>query len=72
MNTAPLVVLIGTGAGGICGGVNLKARMGFDNFVILEKTSGGYGGTWRHQRYPGISCDIPVGAFGPVASFYGC
>ncbi|KAI9029138.1 hypothetical protein DFJ74DRAFT_602961 [Hyaloraphidium curvatum] len=60
MSQAPVVVLIGTGAGGICGGVNLRARMGFKNFVILEKASRGFGGTWRHQRYPGISCDIPA------------
>jgi cation diffusion facilitator CzcD-associated flavoprotein CzcO len=43
MSEAPVVVLIGTGAGGICGGVNLKARLGFSNFVIMEKSSRGFG-----------------------------
>lgn len=31
---------------------------GFEDFVILEK-SGGVGGTWYHNRYPGCACDIP-------------
>ncbi|KAI9024620.1 hypothetical protein DFJ74DRAFT_665665 [Hyaloraphidium curvatum] len=60
MSQAPVVCLIGTGVGGICGGVTLKARMGFTNFVILERTSRGFGGTWRHQSYPGLACDIPA------------
>lgn len=44
MSEAPVVCLIGTGAGGICGGINLRSRLGFTNFVILEKTSRGFGG----------------------------
>ena len=30
---------------------------GFDDFVILER-SGGVGGTWRRNTYPGAACDI--------------
>jgi len=55
----PVVVLIGTGTGGIAAAVNLKHRMGFNNFVVFEKSPGGIGGTWRHQKYPGCACDIP-------------
>ncbi len=50
------VGIIGAGAGGICAAVKLRAA-GFDDFVILER-SDGIGGTWRHNRYPGLSCDI--------------
>ena len=31
---------------------------GIEDFVILER-SGGTGGTWFNNRYPGLSCDIP-------------
>ena len=31
---------------------------GHDDVVLLEKASG-VGGTWWHNRYPGLSCDIP-------------
>ena len=30
---------------------------GYDDFVVLEKASGP-GGTWFHNRYPGLQCDI--------------
>jgi cation diffusion facilitator CzcD-associated flavoprotein CzcO len=33
-------------------------KAGFHDFVILEK-SGGVGGTWNYNRYPGCACDIP-------------
>ena len=49
-------IIIGGGMSGINMGVQLK-KMGMD-FVILEK-SGGTGGTWWHNRYPGAACDIP-------------
>lgn len=48
--------VIGSGAGGICTGVRLLDA-GFDDFVVLEKASG-VGGTWWHNRYPGLQCDI--------------
>lgn len=34
------------------------ADAGFDRFEILERASG-VGGTWRHNRYPGCTCDVP-------------
>ena len=54
----PRVVIVGAGPGGLCMGVHLK-RAGIEDFVILEK-SGGVGGTWNHNRYPGCACDIPA------------
>ncbi len=38
-------------------GLRLK-EAGFDDFVILEKSSG-VGGTWNHNRYPGCAVDLP-------------
>jgi cation diffusion facilitator CzcD-associated flavoprotein CzcO len=54
--TAPRIGIIGAGAGGIAAAVKLRAA-GFDDFAILEQASG-VGGTWWHNRYPGLSCDI--------------
>jgi cation diffusion facilitator CzcD-associated flavoprotein CzcO len=48
--------IIGAGAGGICAAVKLRSA-GFDDFVILEQADG-IGGTWRRNRYPGLTCDI--------------
>jgi cation diffusion facilitator CzcD-associated flavoprotein CzcO len=48
--------IIGAGAGGICAAVKLRAA-GFADFVILEQADG-IGGTWRHNCYPGLTCDI--------------
>jgi cation diffusion facilitator CzcD-associated flavoprotein CzcO len=52
------VAVIGAGLGGLCAAIKLK-QSGFDNLVILEK-SGGVGGTWRDNSYPGCACDTPV------------
>jgi cation diffusion facilitator CzcD-associated flavoprotein CzcO len=52
----PRIAIIGAGPGGLCMAINLKAA-GYDDFVILER-SGGVGGTWYQNRYPGCACDI--------------
>jgi cation diffusion facilitator CzcD-associated flavoprotein CzcO len=52
----PRIAIIGAGPGGLCMAINLKAA-GYDDFVILER-SGGVGGTWYRNRYPGCACDI--------------
>lgn len=49
--------IIGAGPGGICAGVRLR-QAGYDDFVVLEQ-AGGPGGTWWHNRYPGLACDVP-------------
>ena len=40
----------------MCTAIDL-VKQGIQNFVILEK-SGGVGGTWRDQKYPGCCCDV--------------
>lgn len=50
------VVIIGGGISGICTAIDLIQRNNCRNFIILEK-SGGVGGTWRDNKYPGCCCD---------------
>lgn len=50
------VVIIGGGISGMCTAIDLIQRNKCKNFVILEK-SGGVGGTWRDNKYPGCCCD---------------
>jgi cation diffusion facilitator CzcD-associated flavoprotein CzcO len=51
------VGIIGAGAGGICTSIQLLER-GVDSFTIFERAEG-VGGTWFHNTYPGLACDIP-------------
>ncbi|MGV9414592.1 flavin-containing monooxygenase [Nocardia sp. NPDC003693] len=60
MNEAPhepRIAVIGAGISGICMGVALR-RNGFQNFTLYEKADG-FGGTWRANTYPGLTCDVP-------------
>ncbi len=50
-------VVIGAGFGGIGAAIQLH-RLGYDNFVILEREDD-LGGTWHVNRYPGLAVDIP-------------
>ena len=52
------IAIIGAGPGGICMALKLR-EAGFDDFVLLEKTSA-VGGTWNLNRYPGCACDVPT------------
>ncbi|PGH05786.1 hypothetical protein GX51_02757 [Blastomyces parvus] len=54
--TEAAVVIIGAGISGMCTAISLLNN-NIRNFVILEK-SGGLGGTWRDNKYPGCCCDI--------------
>jgi len=49
--------VLGAGAGGIVAAVRLL-EAGYDDLVVLERASG-VGGTWFHNRYPGLQCDVP-------------
>ena len=51
------VLIVGAGFAGIGMGIKL-ARRGRESFVIIEQADD-VGGTWRDNRYPGVSCDIP-------------
>ncbi len=56
MNGSPTVGVIGAGAGGIAMGIQL-ADAGYD-FTIFDRADG-FGGTWRHNTFPGAECDVP-------------
>ena len=53
----PRVVIVGAGMSGLLAGIRLR-EAGVRDFVILEKEAD-VGGTWRENRYPGLSCDVP-------------
>ncbi|KIV98102.1 hypothetical protein PV10_01788 [Exophiala mesophila] len=55
-HTEASVVIIGGGISGMCTAIDLISN-NIHNFVILEK-SGGVGGTWRDNKYPGCCCDV--------------
>src|SRR3954465_11470509 len=52
------VVVVGAGMSGLCMGIKLR-QAGFDDFTIYEKAAD-VGGTWRENRYPGLTCDVPA------------
>jgi cation diffusion facilitator CzcD-associated flavoprotein CzcO len=52
----PNVAIIGAGAGGIAMGIQLAA--GEYDFTIFDRADG-FGGTWRHNTFPGAACDVP-------------
>ncbi|BBY23008.1 flavin-containing monooxygenase [Mycobacterium stomatepiae] len=56
MGVKPRVGIIGAGAGGIAMGIQL-AEGGYD-FTIFDRVDG-FGGTWRHNTFPGAACDVP-------------
>jgi cation diffusion facilitator CzcD-associated flavoprotein CzcO len=51
-------VIVGAGFGGIGAAIQLN-RMGYDNFVVLEREDD-LGGTWHVNRYPGLAVDVPT------------
>jgi len=51
------IAIIGAGMSGILCAIRLREH-GYTNVVIYEKAET-LGGTWRENRYPGLSCDIP-------------
>ena len=51
-------VIVGAGFGGIGAAIQL-IRLGYDDFVILERESD-LGGTWLVNHYPGLAVDVPT------------
>ncbi|KAJ9635576.1 hypothetical protein H2204_005750 [Knufia peltigerae] len=51
------VVIIGGGISGMCIAIDLLVKRQIRNFIIVEK-SGGFGGTWRDNKFPGCCCDV--------------
>ena len=52
------VIIVGAGFGGIGAAVQLK-RLGFENFVLLDRLDD-LGGTWYVNHYPGLAVDVPT------------
>jgi cation diffusion facilitator CzcD-associated flavoprotein CzcO len=55
--TLPRVVIVGGGLSGLGTAIQLT-RAGLRHFTVIEQ-SGGVGGTWRDNSYPGSGCDVP-------------
>ncbi|WP_249011234.1 NAD(P)/FAD-dependent oxidoreductase [Conexibacter sp. DBS9H8] len=53
----PRVAIIGAGFSGIDMACALQ-EAGLPDFTVYEKADG-VGGTWWHNRYPGLTCDVP-------------
>ncbi|GAA0463430.1 NAD(P)/FAD-dependent oxidoreductase [Streptomyces olivaceiscleroticus] len=49
--------MLGAGLSGLLMGIRLK-KAGIRDFTIYEKADS-VGGTWRDNRYPGLTCDVP-------------
>ena len=53
----PAIAIIGAGMSGIAAVVKLR-QAGYTDVTVFEKADA-VGGTWRENRYPGLSCDVP-------------
>lgn len=51
------IAVIGAGAAGVMALIKLR-EAGYEDIVAFEKASD-LGGTWRDNRYPGLTCDVP-------------
>ena len=52
--------VIGAGMAGILAAIHLKEKG--EEFTVFEKADQ-LGGTWRENRYPGLTCDVPADAY---------
>lgn len=55
------IAVIGAGASGVMAAIKLR-EAGHGDVTIFEKASD-LGGTWRDNRYPGLTCDVPSLAY---------
>jgi cation diffusion facilitator CzcD-associated flavoprotein CzcO len=53
-------IIIGSGMAGVLAAIKLKERG--EPFILFEKAEK-LGGTWRDNRYPGLTCDVPAHAY---------
>ena len=51
------ICIVGAGMSGLLMGIVLQ-KAGIERFRIYEKADS-VGGTWRENRYPGLTCDVP-------------
>lgn len=55
------IAIIGAGASGLMALIKLR-QDGFEQVTVFEKADD-LGGTWRDNRYPGLTCDVPSLAY---------
>ncbi len=55
------IAIVGAGFSGMAAAIRLL-QAGQENIVIYEKADD-VGGTWHHNRYPGLCCDTPAKAY---------
>lgn len=55
------IVVIGAGMSGILAAIKLS-ETGLTDFTVYEKGNS-VGGTWRENRYPGLTCDLAAHAY---------
>ncbi|KIW26597.1 uncharacterized protein PV07_06416 [Cladophialophora immunda] len=55
--TKAKVVVVGGGIAGMCMAIDLLVNRRVKDIIILEK-GGGFGGTWRDNKFPGCCCDV--------------
>lgn len=51
-------IIVGAGMSGILAAIRLR-EAGQNDVAIYEKADR-IGGTWRENRYPGLTCDVPA------------
>ncbi|CZT09083.1 related to monooxigenase [Rhynchosporium agropyri] len=54
------IAIFGAGFGGLCAAARAltdRSASSPEDFLIIDR-AGGFGGTWWHNRYPGLMCDI--------------
>ncbi len=59
-NNQKRTAIIGAGMAGLLAAINLKKT--HRDFMVFEKADS-LGGTWRDNRYPGLTCDVPAHAY---------
>ncbi|KAH6716476.1 hypothetical protein BKA61DRAFT_631781 [Leptodontidium sp. MPI-SDFR-AT-0119] len=54
------IVIFGAGFGGLCAAARALTEGSARslNDILIVDRAGGFGGTWWHNRYPGLMCDI--------------
>lgn len=55
------IAIIGAGASGLMASIKLREE-GYAHVTVFEKADD-LGGTWRDNRYPGLTCDVPSLAY---------
>ena len=58
MSASKRFIVVGAGMSGILAAIKLK-EAGQTDLAVYEKGDS-VGGTWRENRYPGLTCDVPA------------